>query len=531
MKKESVGIVLLLCCLTMHGMELSKKQNKIDKFNLYAGSDGTPVEVKRKILKNAITLKNLVADLPTATDIYLPEVSQENLNCLISYLPVIDNYDNQIFDYQKKNIKREMVSEIQKLMPNPCMALIKTADCFEVPLLLKMGISAFVKKHGQKLLSNNKSTQKQYITTWYKQLDPLVAHYMVKQYHENLQKIIDTKNKLFHIKSLDNKVTNVRAIIFFPESIGIGMGTTGDHKLAFGTSGQFDNFFQKVFKKFQMTGASLQNSLHDKKLIVSYKDGGVQVLNIEDWHVGQKPQSLAYLENIHPYFIDFLSDNSIIFGHSKQITCYDLQEKTFKPILSDYTASIKNAILSPDKSKIMIFSPQGEAKILNITSEECLATLQHVTTAAFSPDGNKVACNITHEGITVIDIKTGARSKFFYKPFLKGVVSMTFSPQGTHLVVGYGDGTILLLKIGTRKSFILRHIDDAKNFSRKNVLKLAFSPDGTQLVAAGWDIIQVWNFDNDLNDILNNTITLKRAIELIKKAPVDFLTRLAMWFN
>lgn len=113
-------------------------------------------------------------------------------------------------------------------------------------------------------------------------------------------------------------------------------------------------------------------------------------------------------------------------------------------------------------------------------------TIGGVLSAAFSPDGQRLATGIDHD-IIIWQIADGKSLKVL-QGHTNWVVSVAFSPDGRMLASGSSDRTVRLWDLETGQC--LKTLRDHTSW----VQTVVFSPDGQQLASAGNDhVIRLWD--------------------------------------
>jgi WD40 repeat protein len=166
------------------------------------------------------------------------------------------------------------------------------------------------------------------------------------------------------------------------------------------------------------------------------------------------------------------------------------------PSFRRLTEYVANVCFSPDGKRLASGTTDKTLKVWDV--EKRLEILQlrgyteHVSTVVFSPDGTRlVTAGGTHRldqklkplpgEIKLWDAATGKELAFFKGPG-GWVRSVSFSPDGTRLASGSGDGTVRLWDAMTGK---VVHSLEGHTF----VSSVAFSSDGKRLASGGGNIL------------------------------------------
>ncbi|WP_028062595.1 nSTAND1 domain-containing NTPase [Solirubrobacter soli] len=100
-------------------------------------------------------------------------------------------------------------------------------------------------------------------------------------------------------------------------------------------------------------------------------------------------------------------------------------------------------------------------------------------TAAFSPNGNWIVTGGDNGNAFVFNAATRARAAAL--PGRAAVLSARFSPDGTRIALGYGDGTVRVTGATLEAPHVVLRLDGP------SIDRVAFSPDGKRLAAAAGD--------------------------------------------
>jgi phosphomannomutase len=133
--------------------------------------------------------------------------------------------------------------------------------------------------------------------------------------------------------------------------------------------------------------------------------------------------------------------------------------------------------VSPDAERLLVLDADGRARIINLVTGQEIGRLAiddgAITSAAFSPDGNKIVTTATNFDIGIWEAKT-----LKLLSILKGQATATrvvFSHDALLLASAGDENTVHLWSVATGESLFAIRADGS-------VTALAFSPDGTSLV-------------------------------------------------
>ncbi len=110
---------------------------------------------------------------------------------------------------------------------------------------------------------------------------------------------------------------------------------------------------------------------------------------------------------------------------------------------------------------------------------------------ALSPDGQLIAAEGVHGGLSLWDVATQSRLGKPLQEFPVGVHALAFSPDGATLASANGDDTVLLWDVASGSQ--LMEISTNPSFA---AVEIRFNRDGTLVMAAdAWGTSRIWNVD------------------------------------
>ena len=141
-------------------------------------------------------------------------------------------------------------------------------------------------------------------------------------------------------------------------------------------------------------------------------------------------------------------------------------------------------IVSFQDGTVGLFDVATQELIANLETLENVVGIQPSLPSAVSPDGTKLASR--YDGVGLWDVGTRELIGTLEGP--DWVASVAFSPDGTTLASGYGDGTVMLWDAGTRE--LIGTLEGHAN----EAFSVAFSLDGTTLASGYGDgTVKLWD--------------------------------------
>lgn len=375
------------------------------------------------------------------------------------------------------------------------------------------------------------------------------------------------------VKSLTGHQGTVNSITFFPDGKSFASGGSDDDLLIWNY-----NTFEKSFSiesdlsdiidiKILKDGNYIVSTNKQPK-IHSYRDNvpSAKDRTIGVWDVKNKKQTYPFemyrdLSNIDVspsgdkfvcafekrstnYYFNKCEINGEVVIYVYNINNYDREEYNIK--YSEYSFDIKNIgpndknsisfypifakflnnedVIVAGMSKNILMGTENEIAIINLSNKSIKKKLSdkitelNVNCIELSP--NKKLLAVANYGkdswIYIWDLDIG-KSYRTLKGHEKNVLSLAFSPDGNYLASGSKDNTIILWDIKTGKKIkVLKDHED-------NVNSICFSPDGKNLLSGSDDnSIKVWNVSDILPELKIYSIKYDLYIGLKSKLQDEY---------
>ncbi|WP_280501661.1 toll/interleukin-1 receptor domain-containing protein, partial [Nocardia farcinica] len=189
-------------------------------------------------------------------------------------------------------------------------------------------------------------------------------------------------------------------------------------------------------------------------------------------------------------------------GRTGAVRVWDVQTGT--PVAASaihVDGFVLDVAFAPDGQRIAVSvgaPPEGEVRIWDVTTGAPVGDPMGggdagmTITAAFSPDGRRVAAGGEDGAVRIWDIETFQELGAPLTGHEGAVASVAFSPDGRRLVTGGADRTVRAWDIESR-----RQIGDPMTGHQGWVEHVAFTADGAGIASASGSegVVRVWNID------------------------------------
>jgi WD40 repeat protein len=166
---------------------------------------------------------------------------------------------------------------------------------------------------------------------------------------------------------------------------------------------------------------------------------------------------------------------------------------------------IRHACWSPDGSKIISTSDQGEALIWDATTGEVLLELLPddfklaVSDIAWTKDGERVILLSEDGFVRIFDSRTGKEISQFFTRAGSTNAPISISPEGDRIIIGGYDNVASVWDIATGAEMITYEAD--------GYVVPAYSPDGTRVLLGNtigdWGRLQIFPVWDSLEELID----------------------------
>ncbi|KIJ56221.1 hypothetical protein M422DRAFT_239428 [Sphaerobolus stellatus SS14] len=227
---------------------------------------------------------------------------------------------------------------------------------------------------------------------------------------------------------------------------------------------------------------------------------------------------VTFLQTKFLYWLEVLSVLKNVQYASTLLLTIDKRSETLQTICKDFIEFISNfrgaieynaahiylsalAFVHPASMVAELYHSHFP-NLLAIHGRNVMVTRQHelllfrghtssVQSVTFSPDGKHIVAGSSDSTICLWSVETGKAVGEPYKGHTSSVMSVAFSPHGKHIVSGSHDNTIRLWSVETGKA-----VGEPYEGHTDSVLSVAFSPDGKHIVSGSYDkTIRLWSVE------------------------------------
>lgn len=173
-------------------------------------------------------------------------------------------------------------------------------------------------------------------------------------------------------------------------------------------------------------------------------------------------------------------------ARSGEVLIWDVAQRKLLHTIHGHSDCIYGVAFSPDGKSIATASYDKLVKLFDITSEKEIRTykdhIDAVYAVAFTPDGKRLVSGAADRTIKIWDVATGERLYTLSEP-QDGINTIAVDPSGRYVAAGGLDKSIRIWSLGDKEGTLLRSLiahEDA-------ILRLAWSPDGSELISSSAD--------------------------------------------
>ncbi len=172
---------------------------------------------------------------------------------------------------------------------------------------------------------------------------------------------------------------------------------------------------------------------------------------------------------------------------------YSTRKRPFYIAELKHEGEVRNAVFSPDGSKILTVSEVNTAKLWDLQGNILSYLRGHtdrVWSAVFSPDGRKILTASSDKTAKLWDLQGKLLADL--KGHADRVISADFSPDSSKILTASDDTTAKLWDLSGK---LLADLKGHTGFVRTAV----FSPDGSKILTASWDTTaKLWDLQGNL---------------------------------
>jgi dipeptidyl aminopeptidase/acylaminoacyl peptidase len=187
-------------------------------------------------------------------------------------------------------------------------------------------------------------------------------------------------------------------------------------------------------------------------------------------------------------------------ARSGEVLVWDVEQRKLLHTLHGHSDCIYGVAFSPDGQSVATASYDKLVKLFDLASEKEIRTykdhIDAVYAVAFTPDGKRLVSGAADRTIKIWNVATGERLYTLSEP-QDGINTLAVDPSGKFVAAAGLDKSIRIWSLGEKEGTLLRSLiahEDA-------ILRLAWSPDGSELLSSSADKTVKLFRSNDLSEV------------------------------
>jgi uncharacterized protein with WD repeat len=173
-------------------------------------------------------------------------------------------------------------------------------------------------------------------------------------------------------------------------------------------------------------------------------------------------------------------------ARSGEVLIWDVEQRKLLHTIHGHSDCIYGVAFSPDGQSIATASYDKLVKLFDIASEKEIRTykdhIDAVYAVAFTPDGKRLVSGAADRTIKIWNVATGERLYTLSEP-QDGINTLAIDPSGRFVAAAGLDKSIRIWSLGEKEGTLL-HSQIAHEDA---ILRLAWSPDGSELISSSAD--------------------------------------------
>jgi WD40 repeat protein len=303
-----------------------------------------------------------------------------------------------------------------------------------------------------------------------------------------------TERQIAQLKKVDDG--SLLSAAFSPD--GMRMATSEKNRVRIWDMATWNPNSMVVFESAKLVNAAAF-SPDGTRIVVAFRDGIGHVYDVATKRLimelkGHKGEIVSAA---------FSHDGNRIVTASSDMTAriWDAVDGHPMVVLEDLQNKVNSAAFSPDDQLVITNGGKmpriwdaatgkqiAELKGDDHSEEPSSSPISDRTSAAFSPDGTRIAASGMDFRVRIWNTKTGDLLKRLSGPRTYGVFPISFSPDGARIVAPSMVGTVDIWDAATGRSLMVLAGHD------RPVNSAAFSPDGSRIVtASNDDTVRIWD--------------------------------------